>query len=283
MLRTFPSFVAAVTAMLLAFPAASAELAIGTRAPPAVDPHYQWLGTNEAYSQHMFEALVRKDAKGTWLPALATSWRQVDELTWDFTLRKGVKFHDGSEFTAEDVVFTFNRVPNIPNNPNPYTVNIRPVAKVETPDPYTARLKLSAPDPLVAGPLSSVFIVSHAAAKDATPADFQSGKAAIGTGPYKFVSYTPDDRLVLARNDAYLGRRPGLGQGDVPDHQQRCLARRGATRRRCRRHRLRAARRREAAGSQPEPRRPQGPLGPPHVPRHRCRAPADARCDRCRG
>ncbi len=208
MLRTFPSFVAAVTAMLLAFPAASAELAIGTRAPPAVDPHYQWLGTNEAYSQHMFEALVRKDAKGTWLPALATSWRQVDELTWDFTLRKGVKFHDGSEFTAEDVVFTFNRVPNIPNNPNPYTVNIRPVAKVETPDPYTARLKLSAPDPLVAGPLSSVFIVSHAAAKDATPADFQSGKAAIGTGPYKFVSYTPDDRLVLARNDAYWGGAP---------------------------------------------------------------------------
>ena len=207
-LRTISPLVTAAALIASIAAANAADLVIATRAPPAIDPHYQWLGTNEAYSQHMFEALIRKDAKGNWLPGLAASWQQIDDLTWEFKLRKGVKFHDGTEFTAEDVAFTFNRVPNIPNNPNPYTVNIRPVASVETPDPYTARLKLKNPDPLVAGPLSSIFIVSHTAAKDASPSDFQSGKAAIGTGPYKFVSYTPDDRLVLVRNDDYWGGKP---------------------------------------------------------------------------
>ncbi len=193
---------------LLAGPAVAADLVIGARATPAVDPHFQWLSTNTAYSLHMFDALVRNDADGKLQPALAESWRQLDNLTWEMKLRRGVRFHDGSEFTAKDVIFSVDRIATLPNNPNPYTNNIRSITKLDEIDPWTLRITTRAPDPLVIGPLASVIIVSHKAAAGAMPADFRSGKAAIGTGPYKFAAYVNDERLDLVRNDGYWGGRP---------------------------------------------------------------------------
>ena len=58
-------------------------------------------------------------------PALALSWKTIGDTTWEFKLRPGVKFHDGSDFTAEDVVFTYERVPKVPNSPGPYTIYTR--------------------------------------------------------------------------------------------------------------------------------------------------------------
>lgn len=195
--------------MLLAATAVQAQaLRIASRATPAVDPHFQWLSTNEAYSRHIFDSLVRRDAESRIEPALAESWRMVDPLTWEFKLRRGVRFHDGSEFTAEDVRFTLDRVANLPNNPNPYTANIRSITRVEVVDPYTVRFHSEAPDPLLHAPLASIYIVSHRAAHGAGPQDFRSGRASVGTGPYRFVSYTPDAELVLQRNDAYWDGRP---------------------------------------------------------------------------
>lgn len=183
----------------------AANLTVGARAEPAVDPHFLYVNTNIAYSRHLFDGLTLKDANAQPMAGLATSWKSLDEKTWEFKLRKGVKFHDGSDFTADDVIFTFNRVPNIPNNPNPYTPNMRSVAGIEKVDSHTIKITTKAPDPVLPATIAGIFIVSHKAAKDALPADFRSGKAAIGTGPYKFVSFTPGDRLVLARNDSYWG------------------------------------------------------------------------------
>lgn len=185
----------------------AAELVVGARTDPAVDPHYQWLSTNVAYSLHIFDPLVKKDANARWVPGLATEWKAIDNLTWEMKLRKGVKFHDGSPFTADDVLFSIDRLSKVPNNPNPYTANIRSVKKVEKIDDHTIRIHTKTPDPLMLGPLSSVFIVSKKAAEGKSTEDFRTGKASIGTGPYKFVKYTPGAALTLERNEGYWGTK----------------------------------------------------------------------------
>jgi peptide/nickel transport system substrate-binding protein len=193
--------------ILVLFPlhVGATDLTIGTRAEPAVDPHFLFVATNIAYSRHLFDALLGTDENAQPVPGLAVSWRPVADKIWEFKLREGIKFHDGSDFTADDVVFSINRVTAIPNNPNPYTPLVRTIETVEAIDPSTVRIKTKTIDPVLPKSLSSIFIVSRKAAKDALPPDFRSGKAAIGTGPYQFVSYAPGDRLILKRNDSYWG------------------------------------------------------------------------------
>jgi peptide/nickel transport system substrate-binding protein len=97
--RVIQVFFCAALMVVLPYVSQAKDLTIATRATPAVDPHYQWLSTNVAYSMHIFDSLVKRDEKGKWLPGLAVSWRQIDDTTWEFKLRHGVKFHDGSDFT----------------------------------------------------------------------------------------------------------------------------------------------------------------------------------------
>jgi|SaaInl4_135m_RNA_FD_contig_31_225682_length_2922_multi_11_in_0_out_0_2 peptide/nickel transport system substrate-binding protein len=205
--RHFKILFAAALISVVGVAAQAKDLIIGSRADPAIDPHYQWLSTNVAYSQHIFDSLVRKDAKAQWLPSLAVSWKAIDNLTWEMSLRKGVKFHDGSPFTADDVLFSFDRLSKVPNNPNPYTANVRGVKSIEKIDDHTIRIHTAKPNPLMMGPISNFFIVSKKVSEGASTQDFRTGKAAIGTGPYKFVSYNPGSELVVARNDDYWGEK----------------------------------------------------------------------------
>jgi peptide/nickel transport system substrate-binding protein len=200
-------FVALVITLVTPW-ARAAELTIGARSEPSIDPHYLWVTTNVAYNKHIFGLLVDGDDNGRIIPSLATSWRAIDDTTWEFKLRKGVKFHDGSEFTAEDVVFSFDRIRNLPNNPASYASNIRSVKDVEIVDPYTFIIKANDVNPVLPVMLQAAVIVSKKAATGATTADFFSGKAAIGTGPFKFVSFARGDRLVLERNENYWGEKP---------------------------------------------------------------------------
>ena len=89
--------------------ARSAELRIGLSSEPnSMDPHYHALAPNNVVAAHIFEALTKFDSDSRLGPALAESWRLVDETTWEFKLRKGVRFHDGSELTAEDVAWSLD-------------------------------------------------------------------------------------------------------------------------------------------------------------------------------
>jgi len=193
---------------LMIGPAAAAELTVGTRPEPSIDPHFLYLSSNLAYSAHIYGALVDKDENMQVVPGLAVSWQAIDDTTWEFKLRKGVKFHDGSDFTAEDVAFSIERIPNVPNNPNPYTGRIRGIVGIEVIDPHTIRFKTNKTNPLFVHNISGAIIVSKKAAQGAITADFTSGKAAIGTGPFKFHEFIPGDRLVLTRNEDYFGRKP---------------------------------------------------------------------------
>jgi peptide/nickel transport system substrate-binding protein len=197
----------AVSLALTFAPAAGAadiSIALGADVT-SIDPHFHNLTPNNNVCGHIFETLVTKDPHGKLKPALAESWRAVDDLTWEFKLRRGVKFHDGSDFTAADVAFSLDRVPSVPNSPSPFTTYSKQITEKIIVDPYTIRLKTASPYPLMPNDMGTIMIVSSKAAKGAGTEDFNSGKAAIGTGPLKFVRWRKGDRIELARHDAYWG------------------------------------------------------------------------------
>ncbi len=190
------------------------KLSIGVAAPvTSIDPHYHTLSPNQSLGSHIFDPLVDMDATAHPVPALATSWKLVDDHTWEFRLRPA-KFHDGSDFTAEDVAFTLNRVPRVPNSPGSFSIYTKAVTGVEIVDPHTIRLRTAGVYPLLPVDLTQVAMISHGVGPDPKTEDFNSGKDAIGTGPFKFVAFKPGDRIELARNDGYWGQKPAWSEVD---------------------------------------------------------------------
>ncbi len=105
-------------------------------------------------------------------------------------------------------MFSIDRVPLVPNSPGRFTAYTKAIVSKQIVDPYTLRLKYAAPYPLAPNDLSTIYIVSKKVAANATTDDFNSGKAAIGSGRFKFVRYVNGDRVELVRNDNYWGDKP---------------------------------------------------------------------------
>ena len=205
--RTLFAGLAIASAMTV--PASAQELKIGMGADvTSMDPHFVNLFPNNNIAYHVFDTLVLLDADSRLIPGLAISWRPIDDTTWEFKLRRGVKFHDGSDFTAEDVAYSIDRVAEVKNSPGPFTVYTKAIISKQIVDPYTIRFKTAAPYPLVPNDLSTVYIVQKKAASGLSTEDFNAGKGMIGTGPFKFVSFKRGDRVELARNDSYWGGKP---------------------------------------------------------------------------
>ena len=197
-------------ALCAAFAADGADLRIGLAADvTSIDPHFLNVAPNNNAAWHIFDALVHVDADARLVPGLAVSWRPVDQTTWEFKLRKGVKFHDGSDFTAEDVVFSLERPATLTASPGPFTSFVKPIVAKKIVDPWTLQIKTAAPYAMLPHDLDSIFIVSKKAASGAGTEDFNNGRAAIGTGPYKLMRFARGDRIELARNDAYWGIQDG--------------------------------------------------------------------------
>ncbi len=174
--------------------------------PSSADPHYHNLTPNNQIVRHVYEPLVMMDEYQSIGPGLASSWKVIDDLTWEFKLRANVKFHDGSPLTVDDVLFSFNRVPNVPKSPSPKTGYVRGKT-LEKVDDHTLRIKTTAPEALMLNHVANVDIMSAKAAASVTTEDINAGKGNIGTGPYQFVEFVPGDRYVLKRNDAYWGKK----------------------------------------------------------------------------
>jgi peptide/nickel transport system substrate-binding protein len=175
--------------------------------PSAMDPHFHNLTPNNALTSHVYDRLVLFDGKLKPGPGLATSWKTIDDLTWEFKLRQGVKWHDGSPFTADDVIFSMGRAPNVENSPGSFALYVRGKTFTKV-DDFTIRVTTKSPYPLMPNDMATIAIISKKAATDAKTEDFNSGKAAIGTGPYKFSEFVKGDRYVLVRNDDYWGGKP---------------------------------------------------------------------------
>jgi len=193
--------------------AAAQALRVGVQAPFVLDPHYLFYGPNMAASRHVFDSLVGRDADSHWVPALAESWRQLDDTTWEFKLRRGVTFHDGSPFTAADVTASFARIPAIPNNPSSYESNLRTVSSIETPDPFTLLVHTDRPNPTLPGQFTNVFIIPAHLAKE--PAVAAGTRVAVGTGPYRLESFRYGEGMTLQRYDQYWGPKPAYGNVSV--------------------------------------------------------------------
>ena len=205
----------ATTAMLAASPVMAEKLTIGLSSEPtAMDPHFHNLGPNNAVARHIYDNLINQDDKQRLKPGLAVSWKPIDELTWEFKLRQGVTFHDGTAFNADDVVCTFERAPNVPNSPSSFGTYTKgkTVHKI---DDYTVHFKSATPYPLMANDISTIAIVSDSVGCGASTEDYNNGTASVGTGPFKFASYKPGEAIALTRNDGYWGDKPAWSEVEL--------------------------------------------------------------------
>ena len=180
-----------------------------------LDPHSQSHVTTSAILQHAYEGLVRYDKDLQVEPALATSWTMASPTEWRFMLRKGVKFHDGSPFTADDVVFSFERLKEANSS---MTVSVNGIKEVRRVDESTVELLLERPVPTLLRNIVDFRIVSKAwATKNKTEKaqDLKSkeetyaSRNANGTGAYIIKSWTPEQRIVMERNPNWWDEIPG--------------------------------------------------------------------------
>ncbi|MBX9698732.1 MAG: ABC transporter substrate-binding protein [Acetobacteraceae bacterium] len=202
-------------ALAAASPAAAQQQAVtmAVGAPvTSLDPHYHQLSPNNAAATMIFDRLINTDERSRMVPGLAAEWRAVEPTVWEFRLRPGVRFHNGQEFTAEDVAFTIARVPNVPNSPSSFAIYTRPIREVQIVDPLTIRLRTDTPYPLLPMDMSNVFILDRQTHEGAATEDFNSGRVAIGTGPFRVISHRNGDRIEFERNDAYWGDRAAFAR-----------------------------------------------------------------------
>jgi peptide/nickel transport system substrate-binding protein len=206
---------AAVAVTSLAGAASAEKLVMGLAAfPTSMDPHYHNLGPNNQIVEHVFDTLIGQDESQQLIPALAESWRPVDDTTWELKLRQGVTWHDGETFDADDVICTWERAPNVPNSPGTFGTYLRGKEAVKI-DDYTVHIKTADPAPLVPNDLSTFTIVAEHIGCNATTEQFNSGEAAIGTGPFKLVEYVPGDRIILEANQDYWDGAPQWSEVEI--------------------------------------------------------------------
>jgi peptide/nickel transport system substrate-binding protein len=208
-MKRFLRLLCLVAVLGLGTAASAQELKIGIALETnSIDPMFSTISSNAMVARHFFDSLVLQDERQRLAPGLALSWHPVGPTVWEFRLRPGVKFHDGSDFTAEDVAFSLHRAPDVNPGIGAFRVYTRQITQIEVVDPLTIRLHTTAPYPLMPYDMSVVPIVSHRIGDRVTSPDFDTGKAAIGTGPFRFVRWIPGDRIVMTCNDDYWGPKP---------------------------------------------------------------------------
>ena len=198
---------ASVIALSIAAMPASAETLRWARASDALtlDPHSQNQGVTHTFAHHIYETLVDREVDGTLIPRLATEWmvKDGDPTVWVFKLRQGVKFHDGSDFTAEDVVFSIDRARSDKSNLKQLHAAVQGATAV---DDHTVEIKLAGPSPLYPDNLTNTFMMDKGWTEKNNAVTVQQAgstddnyavRNANGTGPDRLESRDPDVRSVM--------------------------------------------------------------------------------------
>lgn len=207
-----------------ALPLAAQELRIGLASEPSsADPHFHNLGPNNQLRRNIFESLVGTDEAQQLTPLLAESWEPVSDTSWQFNLRQGVTFSDGSPFDAYDVVYTVCRIPGVPDSPSLFTTYTGGITGMEVVDPHTLIVHSADPYPLMPTEFSTFGIISaRANGVDTSTLEFSTegcgddlpvpatqafndGTAAVGTGPFLLESFRRGEGIELVRNPDYWG------------------------------------------------------------------------------
>ncbi len=180
-----------------------------------MDPHSQNHATTSTILAHAYEGLTRYNVSYEIEPALATKWTYLSPTQVRFELRKGVKFHDGSPFTADDVLFSFDRIRQPQGTMGFYVTGINEVKKI---DSHTVDLVLAAPSPLLLRNITSFRIMSKAWAEKNKTVNTQDYKAkeenfasrnVMGTGSYKVVGWQPEQRITMTINNDWWDKHAG--------------------------------------------------------------------------
>ena len=180
-----------------------------------MDPHSQNHATTHSIMQYTYEGLVRYTRDYQIEPCLATKWEQLSDTQWRFHLRRNVKFHDGSPFTADDVVFSFGRIKQPQGTNQIYVSGVKEVKKI---DDYTVDLLLDGPSPILLRYIIDFRIMSKSWSEKNRSQNIQDYKAkeetyasrnTSGTGPYIIKSWEPDKRIVMSVNKDWWGKLDG--------------------------------------------------------------------------
>ncbi|QCI64296.1 ABC transporter substrate-binding protein [Phreatobacter stygius] len=179
-----------------------------------LDPMSANIGPTTVVAHQLYEPLVHRGYDGKLVPTLATEWRNLpdDPTVWEVKLRQGVKFHNGTDFTADDVLFSFDRARSPNSDFRGLITSIESVTKI---DAHTIRIKTKAPNPLLFENLTNIFMMSKAWAEAnnaALPQNIRerqengATRQAMGTGAFQLISREPDVRTVMRRFEGYWGR-----------------------------------------------------------------------------
>lgn len=172
--------------------------------PSTLDANYDTLIHFQQISRNLFDGLFKLDDEMQVQPNLAADYTQLDEVTYEFALRDDVVFHDGSPFTADDVVFTFDRISNdaqLASRQRTYVSNINAVEKV---DDHTVRIRLNTPDASFLRVLASIIYITPKSVVE-SEGGVAFGTNPVGTGPFKFERWNQGDSIVLTANCDYWG------------------------------------------------------------------------------
>ncbi|HYL81843.1 MAG TPA: ABC transporter substrate-binding protein [Candidatus Acidoferrum sp.] len=176
--------------------------------PRSADPFFYAEAPTNALNRNLYDGLTRFDADYKLQPALAEKWEAVDDQTWIFHLVKGVKFHDGTPLTAEDVKFSVTRCATWAKSN--FKDSVAQIDRVEVVDPYTVKIVTKGPFGILPSMMSRVMIMSKAYVEK-TGDDAQATKPN-GTGAYKLTEWVRGDHLTLVANEGYFLGAPKIKQ-----------------------------------------------------------------------
>ncbi len=189
--------------------AGAQSVTVGIDSPPrTMEPNGAGSDANMSIVSNMFEGLLQRDAAGNLHPALATKYERINPVTWRFHLRKGVKFHNGNDFTVDDVKFSLARVadPKISQMVN-FGALIESIKTVGG-DPWVIDIKTKKPVPFFVQNTHQVFMMDKESTEGRDPA--QVGQNPIGTGAYRFVEWVKGSHLKMEANPDYWGGAPAV-------------------------------------------------------------------------
>lgn len=174
---------------------------------PSLDPSKDSSPLGSNYRLNVFNALTAVERDGSISPRLAESWTRSDDLTqWTFKLRQGVKFHDGSDFTAADVKFTWDRI--LADATSPVRTFARIAQSIEVVDDHTVKFTLSQPYAIFERQATFVYIMSKTYFDKAGDQGYATRP--VGTGPYRMTEWVKADRMVVEANPNYWGGAPAI-------------------------------------------------------------------------
>src|SRR5450631_2530381 len=187
------------------------------------DPHSQNENLTNNINSLVYDTLVQRDKDLNLEPGLAVSWQQVNPTTWRLKLRPGVKFHDGTPFTADDVVFSFERARAETSQLRTYSIASGMPKKI---DDLTVEFTTAGPNPIELEHLATIYIMSKVWCEKnraTKPQNFTqkeemiTARQANGTGPYSLKSREPDVKTVLSKNPNWWGIRAGVWEGNADE------------------------------------------------------------------